>query len=466
MQILCSKTHFPFPFIPTIHPYYNMTMKTDHNIKMNITIKNSTIIPPSEPIADAPNQLWTSNLDLVVGRIHILTVYFYRPNGSSNFFDPNVMKKALADVLVPFYPMAGRLGRDESGRIVINCNGEGVLFVEAESDSCLDDFGEFTPSPEFQMLTPSVDYSGDISSYPLFFAQVTHFKCGGVGLGCGVFHTLSDGLSSLHFINTWSDVARGLSVAIPPFIDRTLLRARNPPTPTHDHVEYHLPPSMNNTAKKSGSLSKSSTTMLKLTLDQLNTLKAKAKSDGGPNHSTYEILAAHLWRCACKARGLPDDQLTKLYVATDGRSRLSPHLPRGYLGNVVFTATPVAKSGDLTSGSLSNAAKLIHTTLTKMDDEYLRSAIDYLELQPDLSALIRGPSYFASPNLNINAWTRLPVHDADFGWGRPIFMGPAVILYEGTIYVLPSPNNDRSMSLAVCLDASEQPLFEKYLYDM
>ncbi|KAI7753948.1 hypothetical protein M8C21_011951 [Ambrosia artemisiifolia] len=415
---------------------------------MNITIKNSSIIPPSEAIPDCPKQLWTSNLDLVVGRIHILTVYFYRPNGSSNFFDANVMKKALADVLVSFYPMAGRLDRDETGRIVINCNGEGVLFVEAESDTCLDDFGEFTPSPEFN------------------FTQVTRFKCGGVGLGCGVFHTLSDGLSSLHFINTWSDVARGLSVAIPPFIDRTLLRARDPPTPTHDHVEYHPPPTMNTITKKSGSLSKSSTTMLKLTLDQLNTLKAKAKNDGGPNHSTYEILAAHLWRCACKARGLPEDQLTKLYVATDGRSRLSPHLPRGYLGNVVFTATPVAKSGDLTSGSLSNAAKLIHATLAKMDDEYLRSAIDYLELQPDLSALIRGPSYFASPNLNINSWTRLPVHDADFGWGRPIFMGPAVILYEGTIYVLPSPNNDRSMSLAVCLDASEQSLFEKYLYDM
>ncbi|KAI7728519.1 hypothetical protein M8C21_001037 [Ambrosia artemisiifolia] len=430
---------------------------------MNITITKSSIIPPSEPIPGSPTQLWTSNLDLVVGRIHILTVYFYRPNGSSNFFDSSVMKKALADVLVSFYPMAGRLGRDESGRIVINCNGEGALFVEAESDYCLDDFGEFTPSPEFRSLTPTVDYSGDVSDYPLFFAQVTHFKCGGVSLGCGVFHTLSDGLSSLHFINTWSDMARGLSVAIPPFIDRTLLRARDPPTPTHDHVEYHPPPTMD---RKSGSLSKSSTTMLKLTLEQLNTLKAKAKSEGGPNYSTYEILAAHIWRCACKARGLPDDQLTKLYVATDGRSRLSPHLPRGYLGNVVFTATPVAKSGALTSDSLLNGAKLIHSTLTKMDNDYLRSAIDYLETQPDLSALIRGPSYFASPNLNINAWSRLPVYDADFGWGRPIFMGPAIILYEGTVYVLPSPNNDRSVSLAVCLDASEQPLFEKYLYEL
>ncbi|KAL8235021.1 hypothetical protein R6Q59_021121 [Mikania micrantha] len=441
-------------------------MEIGQKKKMNITINKSSIIPPSKTIPESSNRLWTSNLDLVVGRIHILTVYFYRPNGSSTFFDPIAMKKALADVLVSFYPMAGRLDRDESGRIVINCNGEGALFVEAEADSSLDDFGEFTPSPEFRRLTPEVDYSGDISSYPLFFAQVTHFKCGGVALGCGVFHTLSDGLSSLHFINTWSDMARGLSVAIPPFIDRTLLRAREPPTLTHDHVEYHPPPTMITTTQKSGSLSKSSTTMLKLTLEQLNTLKAKAKNEGGPAYSTYEILAAHIWRCACKARGLSDDQLTKLYVATDGRSRLSPRLPPGYLGNVVFTATPVAKSGSLTSESLSNAAKLIHTTLTQMDNEYLRSAIDYLETQPNLSALIRGPSYFASPNLNINAWTRLPVYDADFGWGRPIFMGPATILYEGTIYVLPSPNNDRSVSLAVCLDAKEQPLFENYLYDL
>nr|XP_043623587.1 shikimate O-hydroxycinnamoyltransferase-like [Erigeron canadensis] len=440
-------------------------MGSDKTIKMKITVNKSSIIKPSK--TTPTQQLWTSNLDLVVGRIHILTVYFYRkPNGgsSSSFFDPNVMKKSLADVLVSFYPMAGRLGRDENGRIAIDCNNEGVLFVEAESDSTLDDLGEFTPSPEYRDLTPTVDYSADISSYPLFFAQVTRFKCGGVALGCGVFHTLSDGLSSLHFINTWSDMARGLSVAIPPFIERTLLKARDPPTPTHDHVEYHSPPSMD--IQKAGSVSKSSTTMLKLTLDQLNALKAKANSQGGPNHSTYEILAAHIWRCACKARGLPDDQLTKLYVATDGRSRLSPHLPPGYLGNVVFTATPVAKSGTLTSGSLSNTAKLIHLTLKKMDNDYLRSAIDYLEVQPDLSALIRGPSYFASPNLNINAWTRLPVHDADFGYGRPVFMGPACILYEGTIYVLPSPNNDRSMSLAVCLDASEQSLFEKFLYDI
>ncbi|CAI9298276.1 unnamed protein product [Lactuca saligna] len=453
--------HSPIPRYIIL--FRESTMGSDYKA-IKINIKQSSLVQPSKATVPSNQKLWTSNLDLVVGRIHILTVYFYRPNGCSNFFDPVVMKKALADVLVSFYPFAGRLSRDQNGRPEINCNGEGVLFVEAESDSTLDDFGEFTPSPELRLLTPTVDYSGDISSYPLFFAQVTHFKCGGVGLGCGVFHTLADGLSSIHFINTWSDMTRGLSIAVPPFTDRTLLRSREPPTPSFDHVEYHLPPTMKTTA--GNSTRKASTTVLKLTLEQLNALKAAAKNDGGNTaYSTYEILAAHLWRCACKARGLPNDQLTKLYVATDGRSRLSPQLPPGYLGNVVFTATPMAESGELTTQPLSSSASLIRSTLSKMDNEYLRSAIDYLEVQPDLSALIRGPSYFASPNLNINTWTRLPVHDADFGWGRPVFMGPAVILYEGTIYVLPSPNNDRSMSLAVCLGADEQPLFEKFLYE-
>ncbi|GJX77081.1 shikimate O-hydroxycinnamoyltransferase-like protein [Tanacetum coccineum] len=389
--------------------------------------------------------------------------------------------------------MAGRMGRDESGRLVINCNNEGALFVEAESDTCLDDLSSLRPISRPSRRKVKSGSDSFETSYWLIHGKhsigvptilknkknnkhwlskitvkVTHFKCGGVALGCGVFHTLSDGLSSLHFINTWSDVARGASVYHPnPSVNEPFIGKLEPPPPTSIyHVEYHQPPSMNTITQKSGSISKSSTRMLKLTLEQLNTLKAKAKAESGHNNSTYEILAAHIWRCACKARGLPDDQLTKLYVATDGRSRLSPHLPPGYLGNVVFTATPVDKSGNLTKGSLSNTAKLIHNTLTKMDNDYLRSAIDYLEVQPDMSALVRGPSYFASPNLNINAWTRLPVHEADFGYGRPIFMGPACILYEGTIYVLPSPNNDRSMSLAVCLDASEQLLFEKFLYEI
>ncbi|GKD75453.1 chloramphenicol acetyltransferase-like domain-containing protein [Tanacetum coccineum] len=83
------------------------------------------------------------------------TVYFYGSNGAAtNFFDKKVIKDALESVLVAFYPVAGRLKEDEDGRIEMDCQGQGVLFVEAESDGVIDDFGDFAPR-----MIPTVDYS-------------------------------------------------------------------------------------------------------------------------------------------------------------------------------------------------------------------------------------------------------------------------------------------------------------------
>ncbi|XP_058114025.1 shikimate O-hydroxycinnamoyltransferase-like [Magnolia sinica] len=431
---------------------------------MIINVKESTMVRPAQ---DTPQiGLWNSNVDLVVPRMHTPSVYFYRPNGSSNFFDPHVLKEALSKALVPFYPMAGRLRRDEDGRIEINCNGAGVLLVEADTGSVIDDFGDFAPTMELKQLIPTVTYTEDISSYSLLVLQVTYFKCGGVSLGVGMQHHAADGFAGLHFINHWSDVARGLDLTIPPFIDRTLLRARDPPTPIFHHIEYQPAPSMKTPPASDKPQSDTSVAIFKITRDQLNILKSKSKdAHNTVGYSSYEMLAGHVWRCACKARDLPDDQDTKMYIATDGRARLRPALPPGYFGNVIFTATPIAVAGDLMSGPPTYAAGRIHDALVVMDNDYLRSALDYLELQPDLTALVRGAHTFRCPNLGITSWARLPIHDADFGWGRPIFMGPGGIAYEGLAFVLPSPTNDGSLSLAISLQAEHMVRFEKYLYD-
>ncbi|CAN4086479.1 unnamed protein product [Withania somnifera] len=366
--------------------------------------------------------------------------------------------------------MAGRLCRDEDGRIEIDCKGQGVLFVEAESDGMVDDFGDFAPTLELRRLIPAVDYSQGIESYALLVLQITHFKCGGVSLGVGMQHHAADGASGLHFINTWSDMARGLDLTIPPFIDRTLLRARDPPQPQFPHIEYQPPPTLKVTAENAPSseaVPETSVSIFKLTRDQINALKAKSKEDGNTvNYSSYEMLAGHVWRSTCMARGLAQDQETKLYIATDGRARLRPSLPPGYFGNVIFTATPVAVVGDLQSKPIWYAASKIHDQLSIMDNDYLRSALDYLELQPDLKALVRGAHTFKCPNLGITSWSRLPIHDADFGWGRPIFMGPGGIAYEGLSFILPSPTNDASQSVAISLQAEHMKLFEKLLYDI
>ena len=61
---------------------------------------------------------------------------------------------------------------DTNGRLEVQCNGEGVLFVEAESDSTVQDIGLLTQSLDLSQLVPTADYAGDISSYPLLLFQV------------------------------------------------------------------------------------------------------------------------------------------------------------------------------------------------------------------------------------------------------------------------------------------------------
>lgn len=138
---------------------------------MKVNTKESIIVRPSQEMPKQP--LWLSNMDLLHPRFYLPTVYLYKPNGSSNFFEATVLKEALGRVLVPFYPVAGRLARDENGRIEINCNGEGVLFVVADTDSTTEELGEFMPSMELRQLIPTVDSNlEDISPNPLLLLQV------------------------------------------------------------------------------------------------------------------------------------------------------------------------------------------------------------------------------------------------------------------------------------------------------
>ncbi|KAF5188284.1 Hydroxycinnamoyl-CoA shikimate/quinate hydroxycinnamoyltransferase, partial [Thalictrum thalictroides] len=390
------------------------------------------------------------------------------PNGSSNFFDANVLKKALGRVLVPFYPIAGRLKKNNKGRIEFDCNDEGAIFVEAETDSVLDDLGDFVVSKQINQLLPFVDNTKD--SYPLLSVQVTYFKCGGVSLGVTMEHSVADGTSGIYFTNSWARIARGLDIKVQPFIDRTLLRSRNPPTPCFTHIEHQPPPTMVAMApsEKMLKLKQGSqpftVSMFKLTSHQISLLKSQC-NNASVRFSSFEVIAAHVWRCACKARCLQNDQESQISIAIDGRSRLSPALPSEYLGNAIFSITPMLTAGELLSKSLTDVVQTIHQTIVRADNEYLRSSIDYMEVLPELSGLLPNPAKANCPNLGFTSWCQLPMHEVDFGWGRPIFTGPGSILCEGLAYLFPSPKNDGILSLAIALQPDHMKLFRKYIYD-
>ncbi|KAF5806885.1 putative quinate O-hydroxycinnamoyltransferase [Helianthus annuus] len=137
---------------------------------MKVVVRESTMVRHAKetPII----KLCTSSLDRNTPNSHTLTVYFYRPNGAANFFDTKVMKDALSRALVTFYPLVGRFKLGEDGRVEIDYLGQGALFLEAESDGIIDDFGDFAPTSESLKLIPMVDSSLGIDSYPLLISQV------------------------------------------------------------------------------------------------------------------------------------------------------------------------------------------------------------------------------------------------------------------------------------------------------
>ncbi|KAK8509317.1 hypothetical protein V6N13_062366 [Hibiscus sabdariffa] len=349
---------------------------------MEVGTKETTVVTPSE--GTPRTNLWVSNIDLVMTVYHISTVYFYKPNGGSDFFDTKLLKEALSKILVSFYPIAGRLGYDENGRLQI----------------------------------------------------VTTFKCGGVSIGVTSQHTLADGPSALHFINSWADTARGLSPTIAPVLDRSFLRARQPPIPKFRHVEFEPSPTLK-TVSDPSIPRPSIVSIFKITAEQVKALKDKVNEASG--NTKYSILTAHIWRCAIKARELADDQEIKLTIPIDGRNRLRPPLPHGYFGNVIFHAAPEALAGEIQSESFI--------------DTY------------DVKTVRRGAATMQCPNLSINSWMWLPIHDADFGWGRPVFMRPANIVHEGKSYILPSPTGDGSLTLVTRLETAHMKRFGTFLYE-
>jgi shikimate O-hydroxycinnamoyltransferase len=136
-------------------------------METKVEVVESTLVVPSE---ETPRLgLWLSNFDVTAAKTHTALVYYYPAptTAGEGFFSPERLRAALAKALVPFYPLAGRLGTDEDGRLQIDCHGEGALFLVARADCTGEDlFGNYVPSPKIRrMFVPIADPSNLMSMF-------------------------------------------------------------------------------------------------------------------------------------------------------------------------------------------------------------------------------------------------------------------------------------------------------------
>jgi hypothetical protein len=122
---------------------------------------------------DIPN----ANMVPPLHRMSSCSSFFYRGGGKDGIDPAGVIRCALGKALVHYYPLAGRLRETDGRKLVVDCTGEGVLFVEADADVQLADLeaaGLRPPFPCWDQQLFDVEGSSGMLNCPLMLIQVLH----------------------------------------------------------------------------------------------------------------------------------------------------------------------------------------------------------------------------------------------------------------------------------------------------
>ncbi|KAL6576329.1 histone H3.1 [Orobanche hederae] len=214
-------------------------MENGNNYASELIIKQGhpTLVPPAEKTERS--LYFLSNLDQNIAVV-VGTIYCFKSADKGNVEAVRVLKDALSKALVHYYPLAGRLTISPEMKLAVDCTGEGAFFVEAEAECELEKLGDITkPDPvSLGKLVYYIPGADNILEIPPLVARVTKFKCGGFVLGLCMNHCMFDGIGAMEFVNAWGEIARGLPLKVPPFMDRTILKARSPPKLEYPHHEF------------------------------------------------------------------------------------------------------------------------------------------------------------------------------------------------------------------------------------
>lgn len=436
-------------------------MEPSKSLTFKVSRKNPELIAPAKPTPHEFKLL--SDIDDQEGlRFQIPVIQFYRRSPSAEGKDPvEVIRGAIAKALVFYYPFAGRLRERAARKLVVECTGEGIMFIEADADVTLQQFGDALqpPFPCLEELLYDVPNSAGVLHCPLLLIQVTRLRCGGFIFALRLNHTMSDAAGLVQFMSAVGELARGADApSIPPIWGRHLLDARNPPRVTCTHREYDDVPDTKGTLIPLDDMVHRS---FFFGAAEFSAIRSRLP----PNLrrcSTFELLTACLWRCRTIAISPEPNEEVRILCIVNSRKRFNPPIPEGYYGNAFAFPVAVSTAGELSRKPLHYAVELVRKTKADVTQEYMRSLADLM--------VVRGrPHFTVVRSYLVSDVTHAGFGEVDFGWGKPEYGGPAkggVGAIPGVAsFYIPFKNNkgENGVVVPICLPANAMEVFVKEL---
>ncbi|KAJ9135162.1 hypothetical protein P3X46_032373 [Hevea brasiliensis] len=435
------------------------------SLKFSVRRRRPELIVPAKPTPCEVKKL--SDIDDQEGlRFQFSFIMFYRSEPSMKGKDPaNIIREALGEALVFYYPFAGRIIQGPNRKLMVDCNGQGILFIEADADITIEQLGDSMqpPCPCIEDLLYDVPGSAGILGCPLLLIQVTRLACGGFVLAIRLNHTMSDSLGLAKFLMATAEIARGARTpSLFPVWRREILNARDPPHVTHVHHEYEEIP-INDTNKNS---------VMTLDLPNMAHLsfffgprEMRSLRSHLPPHlrkcSTFELLTACLWKCRTIALELDPDEIVRLLCVINLRGKQNQlKVPNGYYGNAFAFPAALSTAGELCKNPLEYAIESIRKAKNLMSEEYIRSVADLM--------VIKGrPHYTTVWNFLVADTTWAGLVEVDFGWGKPLFGGPIGALpYRSFFSRFKNSNGEYGIVVPILLPRPVMKRFQDELMKM
>jgi trichothecene 3-O-acetyltransferase len=188
---------------------------------------------------------------------------------------------------------------------------------------------------------------------------------------------------------------------------------------------------------------------------------ANPKARVSTNDAITALYTQRLTAMRIAAGRLSRDESIHCLRAADGRARLNPPVPNGYLGHLVglaYTEWPAA--GSVLDSHLSTVASDIRDSLDKVDDYNIRSLATLIHTTEDKTTIFYGAKKKLGKDIFISSWAQMDLaRTCDFGEvlkkggkdGRPDFVRRATMdIVPDLTYIMPK-NREGDMAIGGCL---------------
>ncbi|KAL8255996.1 hypothetical protein R6Q59_031063 [Mikania micrantha] len=419
------------------------------------TIVSREIIKPASP---TPSQSKTYNLSLfdqIAINSHTPIVAFY-PNLDQKFQEKTKaleLKSSLSKSLTDYYPLAGRVKKSDA--TYVDCNDEGIEYIEAINDSSLAEFMQRSNHEDLDPLFPNdliwfdAHIRGDTEGVtcPLV-VQVNRFACGGIAVASTLSHKVGDARSLLNFINHWATVSAKKDTSL------------TKPQILHYQTKNIKLPDILSDKSRVGCVTKS----FLFPNQKLNDLKAKVTAmtieAGQPitNPTRVEALSWMLHNrtmAAATKRNSGTFKPSGMLFPTDMRGILAEKLPGTSLGNLNFVIEfPTTNQNDLephiTLGEMRKR-KAAFQSIPNLDTA--TEIVSQMSPETALETSKRIDPYHIYSSLS-----RFPAYDIDFGWGKPVKVTLGGTVKNVTV-LMPAPDGN-GIEAVMCLEKEDMKLVQ------